>query len=401
MSTSEIKKIEISKRLIFNICRFLLIAFLIVIFWILRNIQVEKLIRNQQQAVSASIINTINEQAKQDLFNPNIVFVNLDSANSKKINDSISKQIAVIVAKKYLGNQTPEFKKLKFAAYFKFPEFTDNKGCYTLTKNQLDELKYHIEFLTSQIDKAITVTKDEINKEIDRINTWVTIWIGVLSIFGTIIPLFYNYKNNEELKTIKEKASIAETKSEAAHSLINSHKEDISKVKGISAELITLNDSFLGFKEDVGQAKKDSIQALSDAKLASDKAVKIEKMVLALNDISKIKDIDSTFLLYNNEPLQTLIRYLQEIHSNLSSNSELYAESITKDVLRQLALRLHLIAPSGFIGPTNFELLNQFSLNISNLITNTFTQDSYIRALDLLNTLNANLIKNGNKLSNN
>ncbi|MBK8082223.1 MAG: hypothetical protein IPK25_19290 [Saprospiraceae bacterium] len=189
---------------------------------------------------------------------------------------------------------------------FLFPESADISGNYKLTKTQLEDLKKHIVFLTTQVDKAVTQTKDEINKEIDRINTWVSSWIGVLSIFGTIIPLFYNYKNNEDLKKIKEEAGEAKDKSEKAHNLIETHREDLAKVKEVSIGLAIIKTDFDGFKNEVETAKVSSTEAIRVANNANVKATKVEKLISTLNDVSKIKDLDASFLLYNDRPFETL-----------------------------------------------------------------------------------------------
>ena len=122
------------------------------------------------------------------------------------------------------------------------------------------------------------------------------------------------------------------------------------------------------------------------------KATKVEKLISTLNDVSKIKDLDASFLLYNNRPFETLKSYLSEIHTNLSNCSDVCSDPIIKDVLRQLSLRIHLLSISGFIkNPRIFELLNQFALDLSNKIGQPLTVESYNEAIGLLNTLNTNL----------
>lgn len=213
----------------------------------------------------------------------------------------------------------------------------------------------------------------------------------MLSIFGTIIPLFYNYKNNEDLKQIKEDASYAKTKAENADKLITKHQPDLEKIQGISSELGSLRGSFEGIRNDIVTAKNNAVQALRNANTASETANRVGLLVATLNDLSKIKDIDANYLLYNNQPFETLRSYLVEIHLNLSNCTELFNETIIRDVLRQLALKLHLIAPSGFINPNNFMIINQFALEISNILEVPITLESYNNALALLNSLNNNL----------
>lgn len=369
-----------------------LLCFVVFAIWKLGNVWIERVVNNQQEQVSQTIINTINEQANQNLLLPEIVFINADTIAKKQFSESFKTEIVSVLSKKYLNNEKVNPKEISFQPFFVFPESADSLGNYKLTKAQLEDLKNHIVFLTNQVDKAVTQTKDEINKEIDRINTWVSIWIGVLSIFGTIIPLFYNYKNNEDLKKIKEEAGEAKDKSEKAHNLIETHREDLAKVKEVSKDLATIKTDFDGFKNEVEIAKVSSTEALGVANNANVKATKVEKLISTLNDVSKIKDLDASFLLYNDRPFETLKRYLTEIYSNLSNCSDLCNDPIIKDVLRQLSLRIHLLSISGFIkNPRIFELLNQFALDLSNRIGQPFTVETYNEAIGLLNTLNVNL----------
>lgn len=369
-----------------------LLCFVVFAIWKLGNVWIERVVNNQQEQVSQTIINTINEQANQNLLLPEIVFINADTIAKKQFSESFKTEIVSVLSKKYLNNEKVNPKEISFQPFFVFPESADSLGNYKLTKAQLEDLKNHIVFLTNQVDKAVTQTKDEINKEIDRINTWVSIWIGVLSIFGTIIPLFYNYKNNEDLKKIKEEAGEAKNKSEKAHNLIETHKEDLAKVKEVSKALATIKTDFDGFKNEVEIAKVSSTEAFGVANNANVKATKVEKLISTLNDVSKIKDLDASFLLYNDRPFETLKRYLTEIYSNLSNCSDLCNDPIIKDVLRQLSLRIHLLSISGFIkNPRIFELLNQFALDLSNRIGQPFTVETYNEAIGLLNALNENL----------
>jgi hypothetical protein len=198
------------------------------------------------------------------------------------------------------------------------------------------------------------------------------------------IPTVINYNVTENLKEIQDDAKTAHIKADEAKNLAFKIHDDVDKVKHIPKELDTLKQSFIGFETDVIQAKEDSKEAVRNAKSANDKATKVEIMISTLNDISKIKDLDASFLLYNESPFETLKTYLEEIHLNLSNCSELYNDPIIKDVLRQLSLKLHLLSISGFIkNPQVFTLLNQFALELSNKISIPFSTESYNEAIQL------------------
>jgi hypothetical protein len=376
-----------------------LLCFMIFVIWKLGNVWIERVINSQQEQVSQTIITTINEQAKQNLLLPEIIFINTDTTSKKKLTEFFKKEITSVLTKKYLTNKKVNPMEISFQPFFVFPESADNSGNYKLTKAQLEDLKNHIVFLTSQVDKAVTQTKDEINKEIDRINTWVSIWIGVLGLLGVFIPIVINYKAFEDIKEIKTNADKAHIKAEQANSLATDVKIEINKVKHIPEELNDIKGSFNQFKQDVENAKKDSGEAKENANKANQnamkadqKATKVEKLISTLNDVSKIKDLDASFLLYNDRPFEVLKSYLAEIHTNLSNCSDLCNEPIIKDVLRQLSLRIHLLSISGFIkNPRIFELLNQFALDLSNRIGQPLTVETYNEAIGLLNVLNENL----------
>lgn len=393
MNTTEKNTISMSKKLVAKIGYFLLIAFLIMLFWYLRDRRVDKMINEQQIQVSQTIINIINEQAKRDLFKPDLVLIDMDSIHKKQLNDSLYSRLASVLISKYLDNKKAHPVDLNIQPFCIFPNSVDKKGNYNLSRKQLDELRNHIQFLTTQIDKAVVSVKDEVGKDIDRLNIWVSIWIGIIGILGIFIPLVVNYRSNEELKEIKVKANDALDKVVEVEVFITDNKDHIEKLKSLPTELSGIKQTFDDFKSEVDTAKEASTLALAKAELASATANKVEKLVATLNDISKIKDIDATFLLYNSQPLETLSSYLNEIHINLSKCSEFFAEPTIKDVFRQLALKLHLVAPSGFIGPVNFDLLNQFALDVSDNISMDITKEKFDNLIYLLGQLNAKLIK--------
>jgi len=369
-----------------------LVGIIVFAIWKLGNVWIERVVNTQQEQVSQTILNTINEQANQNLLLPEIVFINTDTTQKRKLSESFKNELATVLTQKYLTNEQVNPKEISFQPFFVFPDSPDSIGNYKLTKAQLDDLKNHIVYLTSQVDKAVTQTKDEINKEIDRINTWVSIWIGVLGLLGVFIPIVINYRAAEDIKEIKTGANLAHIKAEEAKALADNINTEVEKVKGVPEELNKLKSSFDGFEDDVKKAKKDSGEAIVNSKIANEKATKVEKLVSTLNDISKIKDIDASFLLYNDKPFETLKSYLLEIHTNLTNCSELCNEPIIKDVLRQLSLKLYLLSISGFIkNPKIFDLLNQFALELSNRITQPFTKESYNETISLLNILNTNL----------
>jgi hypothetical protein len=373
---------------------FLCLFSILIALWLYRDSHINKLVERRQEQLSSTILKTIEDQAKPEAIMPDMVFVNIDSLDKQRIIRSVKKRIVTVLTKKYLDKKPLALSDKSFKPFFIYPDLADKDGNYSLTKLQLEELRSHMIFLTAQVDRAVSATKEEIDRDISRISIQVGICLAIVGFLGIFIPIVINYKFNSDLKELETSANTAKaTASEAKKSadqtkiLIDGISAEVDKVKNIPNELKDLQGTFDSFKSDVGQAKTNATEALTNATEANKKATKVEKLVSTLNDISKIKDIDATFLLYNKQPLDTLKSYLSEIHLNLSNCNEIFDAPIIKDVFRQLALKLHLLAPFSFISPQNFDLLNEFSQGLSNIISIPITNESYATALNLLEDL--------------
>lgn len=371
------------------------------LIWWQNEIRIEKAFNDHQEQVSETILKTINEQARLDLFMPEIVFIEIDSIKKSQLRDSISSQIASILTEKYMERDKTDLKKddLDFQPFFVLPE-KNWRGDYTLTANQMAELRNHIRFLTEQTDKAVKSVKEEMSNELVRLNTWVGIWIGVLAIFGAIVPLFYNFKGSEGLREIKANASKAEEKAEAAHGILKKHEKSLEKVEQVGSELTTIKANYEGLKTDIKSAKDDSAEATEKSKEAYIKAQKVEQLLTVLNDVSKLKDIDATYLLYQPEPLKVMISYLEEIHGNLEKNSGLHQHPTVKDIFRQLAWKLPSVALKDFISPKGLGSLNTFSFETSKLLEGSLTQENFNKIMEQLSLLIASLKDSENTNSN-
>ena len=345
-------------------------GFCFMMFW-QNDAQIERALQNHESQISKAILSTVKQQAKLDIFMPQIVLIETDSIQKKHLKDSISNKIASVITDRYLlnGQKPIHPDSLGFQPFFVFPE-ADKEGNYALSPQQMAELKNHIQFLTAQVDKAIEAAKDEMNRETSLTATIISIWIGALAVFGTILPLFYNYKSTETLREVKHKA-------ESAHSLLEKHKGNLEKVEEVDSELKNIKTNYDQLNAQITKATEDSTAASTKATDALTKTDKVESLIMVVNDVGKIKDIDATLLLYQSEPFRVLSGYLSEIRDNLRNCEEIAGEKVVKDALRQLALRLHIIAPMKFISAEHFLLLNNFSLELSRAVKAGITQDSF------------------------
>ena len=114
----------------------------------------------QKKEVSEIITNIIQEQAKKDLLLPKFVFINADSSSTKELDNKLIKQIADLLTSKYLADDRTKLNDIELKPFFVLPK-SDKKGNYILSETQLNELKYHIDFLAKQVDLEVDKTKEE------------------------------------------------------------------------------------------------------------------------------------------------------------------------------------------------------------------------------------------------
>ena len=131
---------------------------------------------------------------------PDILVVNLSPKNQKHFSDSINKEVSKYLIRKYtlLKSDTT---KISIYPYVSFIKKNSNKP---ITSEQVEELKKYIEFLINTCNKAIEDSRNNIDTEISKINTWVTIWIGVFGLLGIFIPIIINFKTINDYNNIEK-----------------------------------------------------------------------------------------------------------------------------------------------------------------------------------------------------
>ena len=80
-----------------------------------------------------------------------------------------------------------------------------------------------------EIDKA----KEEIGRDIDRLNMWVSIWIGVIGFLGIFVPIIINVDTTKNAEFAKEKSELALSNATEAITKINDAKPKIDKIENI------------------------------------------------------------------------------------------------------------------------------------------------------------------------
>lgn len=279
---------------------------------------------NNEELISQILINASKEKA----LIPDLIFIEpKDSVlNKKELNDSLKIAILEFIAKKYTQNADVNN--------------TFNISPYILNSEIKNEEKIikHIEFLNSTVTKAVEDSKNQVDTEISKINTWISIWIGIIGFLGIFFPLIINIKSLDELKDLKD-------------NLVSSKSE----IDRIDSKIIT--------------------HELTITSLNS-KTKNIENIVTAIKLISKLKDIDDKFLIYNKEPGKFIAITLEELKKELDSIQFIENSSVIKDVLHQLSYRLYSLSTYTFVKKATMEEMLRISEDIVSALEH-LSQENY------------------------
>lgn len=352
----------------------------------------------QQKEVSAVIHNVVQEQTKKNLLLPQIVFINADSSSKKELNEKLIEQISSVLTKKYLANNTTKFSDIELKSFFVLPKVKNKNGSYNLTESQLNELNQHLDFLTKQVDLAVNSSKDEIANDINRLNTWMTLWIGIIGFFGIFIPIVINFDTSKSAEKATEKSETAFTKAGEAITKIDNAQTKIDKVDGIELRILTAENTIGRIETKANKAEGKSTEAEKKANEANEKAkdaieqsIKVENVLAAINAIGNLKDIDLNTLQYITKPMSVIIKALLSIHSGLTNCIDQTDHPVVKDCLRQLGVRLQILTFFKFMKHDNTELINIFSGLVSDKLNNNYNKQSFEIILAELKILTVNL----------
>lgn len=329
------------------------------------------LMQHQQKQVSEVVHNAIQDLADKDMLLPEIVFIQgNDTTGQNLIADTLKTQIATILSSKYLQEDTATFQDLDFHPYFVLPNKSDSLGNYLLTQNQLNDLKSHIDFLTKQVDVEADKVKQEIGRDIDRLNTWVSIWIGILGFFGIFIPIFINYE-------LRKDTNEAKRKSEEATDSLKKAKPQLDKVDGLETKVENIEKALPDITEKSSKAREEAETAASKADTASKAVAKTETLLNVFHSIARLKDLEAGTLKIVKDKRALLVEILKNIHTDFQGSNNHTDHEIIKDAIRQIGIQLHYISLYKFSDFDYTDDLNEFASFILDSLKKEMTKDNF------------------------
>jgi Na+-transporting methylmalonyl-CoA/oxaloacetate decarboxylase gamma subunit len=336
---------------------------LIAIFLILTTIYigykvVNRYEKERDEATTKTISEILKQESKAHPLLPDVLVINVSAKDQQLISDSIRKEVSKFLIDRYT-QKSDDTSQADIHPYVSFLEKNNNKP---ITAEQVAELKKHIEFLVENCNKAVEDSKRNIDTEISKINTWVTIWIGVFGLLGIFIPIVVNLKSFDALKEIETKANAAESK-------ITEHKEDIEAIAGIKAavadatrDIATINTTLPALTTQSATALQNSTTAIAQSELNN-------KVLIALNAIGKLKKLEKIIFLNRDNPIPIIHSYLSSVLNILRTIDNNHNQHFYTDLLEELKERLFELSYTTVIRSRNKTVaISEFAVFINNKI---------------------------------
>ena len=429
----------------------LVAVFLIFLVFHYKSHYVRKEIEKHNEFIEKTILKTVKDNFRIEGLS--VLSVNISSVDtskkeiklSKKNIEKLERNIATKLSEYYKNQDSSTYNtSIPFIIY---PDDKDKQGNIIFKPIDLENIQNHIKYLTEKTDAAVKDIKDELGRDIDRLNMWTSIWIAILAIFGAFLPIYFGISTQNQtdkiFKEIKEdlegksntltekidvdisnaKTEFHEFKSNAYIALeaaknaeekalkvqedINNHEKNFELIKKdvtiIKEDVITQNKELLQIKNDTTIALEKTkqveikiIKAISDSEIALEKSNKAEKLLYFSNALSNLKRMDiqnlpsSGVLLY--EYLNKTFNSIKIQFETLDSIpiDDVLLQSFIKELMQNLNLIKRLV--------DNREILKEIDsliLVLNSLLSTTESGKNSIlnNIKSLLNTLIENFKK--------
>ena len=213
---------------------------------------------------------------------------------------------------------------------------TDSTKIYKLKQEDINKFNDHIDYLSDKVEGEVKRTQENNQYDIDRINTFLAIGIGLLAIIGGLLPLVINFFSRESLDkrmdTIQEEAKEIQTASNAAKLAADGANEKAKTasetVSGLDSKVKDAEKSIKEVKEAITPLK----DGLKEVKEATRKIPYIDLLVFQ-NAVAKLTSTDALKLFIGASRYTDVAAYLQNLISAIDSfDNDLFENNTDFDV---------------------------------------------------------------------
>lgn len=228
----------------------------------------------------------------------------------------------------------------------------NSKKQIRLKEEDLYRFNNHIDYLTEKVENEVKRSQENNQYDIDRINTFLAIGIGLLAIIGGLLPLVVNFFSRESLdkrmECIEDDAELIQlSSSEAKRQAITAKNEAAKATKNlgkIEEKVKSVNKGVEQLTSELEPLKK----GLDAVKEATKKIPYIDLLVFQ-NAVAKLTSTDALKLFIGASRYTDVAAYLQNLISAIDSfdddlfkNNTDFDAKYFKNVITELKLALRM-----------------------------------------------------------
>lgn len=409
------------------------IIFLGIVLFLLRHFFVKSIIERNNSQLKQSIIEYIENEYRLDGSKPFIMYpTKLDSLGNFKLTetqiDSMQEYITNFLLKPYKDFNDSILEQTDFVPFIKYPQEKDSLGNYQFTPDDMEMIKGYIEFLSEKVDSTIAECKKEISNDIERLNMWVSIWIGLLSFLGIFIPIILNLSATKDIdnkigksEKISEDAKRKALETESIVKDVGLKTDNIDKnvekielrtdelsklIEEAGGKISNYDEKYIIIDEQIAKIDKESEEAkkmseessqasnnaLKNVSSIEEKINKVEAILWQINALSKIKSLDFhriaiTSNLTINKFLKNRFVSIKVAFEKCNKHKITSANALFKDSLEEFILSFHQF-PRYLEKREIMTLVDELKIAISELlISDEYSEILYIKVINLIQAL--------------
>lgn len=260
-----------------------------------------------------------------------------------------------ILEQKYSEYQiNKKIDKPEFTPFIIYPENKDSLGNLSLSPENLENIRKHIEYIDGKVNTTIIDAKQEINNDINRLNTLATWWIGILTILGGLLPYVISIITKIDAeKAFDGKLKLAEESSGQAKNDAKEAKDKLAefsiKYSGLdtktekaeqnATKALELTESFSRKAE---AAEESATKANELATEAKNEVTKLKQVTDTTNALSKLRMIDAKKLEFIKDRLKYFTEQLELIEEQLKATLNQEDNFFTNDIVKENILSFYL-----------------------------------------------------------
>lgn len=232
----------------------------------------------------------------------------------------------------------------------------DSTKTYKIKEDDLQKFNAHIEYLTDKVESEVKRTQENSQYDLDRINTFLALGIGLLAIIGGLLPIFVNYFSKENLEkrmstfentcdTIDAKAKEAKLQADSAKQTAKEASDNISgfetRVTNLSSDLSTINGELPTLRSGIDELKKAA------------KKVPYIDILGFQNAVAKLTSTDAMKLFVGDERIKWIVGYLENLILSINNFDDgIHSfEEYTPDNLKSFLSVVSELKVALFLGP--------------------------------------------------